>query len=192
MPDKHALAIFALVDWLLTESFGAYMLISWIAGGGTRVPASRPGADPAGAVPRWVIFGHAGLAFTGLLAWISFVVTGEPALAWASLGLLAPAIGLGISTVTLWTPYPSARPADEPQRPQFDGLLGITSDETLARVLDDEALTTKLVDDLVDSLLTKPAPRRPRVEFSPLIPAAHGLFALTTILFAVLAAVSAR
>jgi hypothetical protein len=187
MPDKHALAIFALVDWLLTEAFGAYMLVSWIAKGGIRVPADRPGA-----VPRWVIFGHAGLAFTGLLAWISFVVTGEPALAWISLGLLAPAIGLGISTVTLWTPYPFALPADEPQRPQFDGLLGITSDEMLARVLDDETLTAKLVDELVDSMLTKPAPRRPRVEFSPLIPAAHGLLALTTILFAVLAAVSAR
>lgn len=183
MPDNHALAIFALVDWLLTETFGAYMLISWIAGGGTRVP---------GAVPRWLIFGHAGLAFSGLLAWISFVVTGVPALAWASLGLLAPAIGLGISTVTLWTPYPFALPADEPQRPQFDGLLGITSDDMLARVLDDEALTTRLVDDLVDSLLTKPAPRRPRVAFSPLIPAAHGLLAMSTILFAVLAAVSAR
>ncbi len=140
-----------------------------------------------------MIFGHAGLAFTGLLAWISFVVTGEPALAWASLGLLAPAIGLGISTVTLWgllTPPPGP-PTNRSDR-NSTACWGITSDETLARVLDDEALTTKLVDDLVDSLLTKPAPRRPRVEFSPLIPAAHGLFALTTILFAVLAAVSAR
>jgi len=189
MPDEHALAVFTLVDWLLTEAFGAYMLISWIASGGNRAPSGRPGA-----VPRWVIFGHAGLAFTGLLAWISFLVTGVPALAWTSLGLLAPAIGLGISTVTLWTPYPSAQPADEPRRPQFDGLLGITSDETLARVLEDEALTTNLIDDLVESMLTKPAsaPRRPRVQFSPLIPAAHGLLAMCTILFAVLAAVSAH
>jgi hypothetical protein len=189
MPDHHALAVFALVDWLLTEAFGAYMLISWIRAGGNRRQSNRPGA-----VPRWVIFGHAGLAFTGLLAWISFVVTGVPALAWVSLGLLAPAVGLGISTVTLWTPYPSAQPPDEPQRPQFDGLLGITSDEALARVLEDEALTTKLVDELVETMLTKPDPAvgRPRVQFSPLIPAAHGLLALCTILFAVLAAVSAR
>jgi hypothetical protein len=189
MPAEHALAVFALVDWLLTEVFGACMLISWIAGGGNRARSHRPGA-----VPRWVIFGHAGLAFTGLLAWISFVVTGVPALAWTSLGLLAPAIGLGISTVTLWTPYPSARPPDEPRRPQLDGLLGITSDETLARVLEDEALTTKLIDDLVESMLTTPASarRRRKVQLSPLISTAHGLLALCTILFAVLAAVSAH
>lgn len=191
MPAEHALAVFTLVDWLLTEAFGAFMLVSWIAGGGHRAPPSE--ARP-GAVPRWVIFGHAGLAFTGLLTWISFVVTGVPALAWTSLGLLAPAIGLGISTVTLWTPYPAAQPPDEPRRPQLDGLLGITSDETLARVLEDEALTTKLIDDLVESMLTKPAgsPSSRRAQFRPLIPAAHGLLALCTILFAVLAAVSAR
>ncbi|HET7015258.1 MAG TPA: hypothetical protein VFI65_15170 [Streptosporangiaceae bacterium] len=189
MPDEHALAVFALVDWLLTEAFGAFMLISWIASGGNRARSDRPGT-----VPRWVIFGHAGLAFAGLVAWISFVVTGDPALAWTSFGLLAPAVGLGISTVTLWTPYPSGQPVDEPRRPQFDGLLGITSDEALTRVLEDEALTTKLIDDLVESMLAKPAPalRRPRVQFSPLIPAAHGLLAMTTILFAVLAAVAAR
>ena len=189
MPDEHALAVFTLVDWLLTEAFGAFMLISWITGGGSRAQPDR-----AGAVPRWVIFGHAGLAFTGLLAWISFVVTGVPALAWTSLGLLAPAIGLGISTVTLWTPYPSPQPPDEPRRPQLDGLLGITSDEALARVLEDDALTTRLIDDLVENMLTErvSGPRRPRVQFSPLIPAAHGLLALCTILFAVLAAVSAR
>src|ERR1700752_5173305 len=68
MPDKHALAVITLVSWLLAESLGAYMLTSWISSGGHQAPA-----DLAGAVPRWVIFGHAGLAFTGLLAWISFV-----------------------------------------------------------------------------------------------------------------------
>lgn len=189
MPDAHTLAVTTLVSWLLTEALGAYMLTAWLADGGASVPPDWPGA-----VPRWVIFGHAGLAFTGFLAWITFVATGAPAIAWVSIGFLAPAIGLGISTVTLWTPYPSPRPPDEPRRPQFDGLLGIASDEMLARALEDPALTTRLVDDLVAAMLTKPAPtpRRPRVQFSPVIPAAHGLLALSTILFAVLAAVSAR
>ncbi len=188
MPDKHSLALITLVSWLLTEALGAYMLTSWLAGGGAKVPPDRPGA-----VPRWVIFGHAGLAFTGFLAWISFVATGAPAVAWASIGVLAPAIGLGISTVTLWTPYPSALPPDEPRRPDCDALLGITSDETLARALEDEALTAKLVDELVEGMLAKPTTlRRPRVQFSPLVPVAHGVLAMTTILFAVLAAVSAR
>jgi hypothetical protein len=188
MPDKHSLAVLTLVSWLLTEGLGAFMLAAWLAGGGARMLRDQPGA-----VPRWVIFGHAGLAFTGFLAWVSFVATGAPAIAWLSIGFLAPAIGLGISTVTLWTPYPSPQPPDEPRRPDCDAQLGITSNDMLARALDDEALTTKLVDDLVESMLARPPTlRRPPVRFGPLVPVAHGLLAMSTILFAVLAAVSAR
>jgi hypothetical protein len=186
LPDKHPLAIATLVSWLIAEAFGAYMLTSWIGGGGHK--ASGGGGPDV--VPRPVIFGHAALAFTGLVLWICFVVTGVVALAWVSVAVLAPAIGLGISTVTLWTPYPARRPAAEPNQ-VLTGTLGITSDEMLARALEDEALTAKLVDDLVASVLAKPPPalRRPRLEFAPLIPAVHGLLALSTVALAVLCAV---
>jgi hypothetical protein len=185
LPDKHPLAIATLVSWLIAESLGAYMLTSWIGSGGHKAASGGPDV-----VPRPVIFGHATLAFTGLVLWICFVVTGAVALAWVSVAVLAPAIGLGISTVTLWTPYPARRPAAEPSQ-AVSGTLGITSDEMLARALEDEALTTKLVDDLLASVLASPqsALRRPRLEFSPLIPAIHGLLAVSTVALAVLCAV---
>lgn len=190
LPSAHLFALGALVSWLATEAFGAYMLTAWIGSGGNRVRRDTPGA-----VPRVVIFGHAGLAFTGLVWWISFVMTTDVVLAWLSIGFLAPAIGLGISTVTLWTPYPGRRPDAEPDvDPRtYDGLLGITTDEMLVAALEDEALTTKLVDELVASVLDRPRslPRRPTLQLATLIPAAHGLLALSTVLFAVLAAVVA-
>lgn len=187
LPGNHSLALAALVSWLAGEVLGAYMLSSWIAGGGNRVRS---------AVSRSVIFGHAGLAFAGLIWWVSFVMTGRAALAWMSIGFLAPAIGLGISTAALWAPYPARRP--DPRRPRrprprFDAILGITNDEMLVAALEDETVTTKLVDDLVASVLDRPEPpsHQRRWQLTPLIPAAHGVLATSTVLFAVLAAVSA-
>src|SRR5258708_26572855 len=169
LPQGHSLAVATLVSWLATEVFGGYMLSVWIGSGGNRVKRDVPGA-----VPRSVIFGHAGLAFTGLVWWISFVVTGDVPLAWLSIAFLAPAIGLGISTLTLWTPYPARRPGAEAAWQQYDCMLGLTSDELLAASLEDDALTTKLVDELVASVLDRPEPtqRRPKWQLSPVLPAA--------------------
>jgi hypothetical protein len=188
LPGEHGLAAATLVSWLIAEVLGAYMLTAWIGSGGASIAKDAPGA-----VPRPLIFGHAGLAFTGLACWIAFVATGQVILAWLAIAFLAPAIGLGISTVTLWTPYPVRRPVTEPDLLRFDGMLGITTDEMLARALEDEALTTRLVDDLVASVLASPRPalRRPKLRFSPLIPAIHGLLAMSTVALAVLSAVSA-
>jgi hypothetical protein len=188
LPDRHSLAVATLVSWLITEAFGAYMLSSWIKSGGSKIAKDQPDA-----VPRSVIFGHAALAFTGLVFWIVFVLTRQVALGWLSVAFLAPAIGLGISTVTLWTPYPARRPDAESDQRFFDGTLGITNDAMLARALEDEALTTQLVDELVASVLANPHPvlRRPKMRFSPLIPAIHGLLAMSTVALAVLSAVSA-
>ena len=57
-----------------------------------------------------LVLGHAGLAFAGFTCWVSFLISAVDPLAWLSVGFLAPAIGLGISTVTVWTPYPARRP----------------------------------------------------------------------------------
>jgi hypothetical protein len=183
--SAHSLALAALVSWLITEAFGAYMLSAWIASGGIRRRES-------GEVPRSVIFGHAGLAFTGLVLWIGYLAAGTVVLAWMSIGLLTVAVGLGISTVTLWTPYPSRERGDEPT-PRGSLPPGVTTNENLAAALDDEELATALVDDLVASMLDQPdpPPRRLSWRIGPIVPATHGLLAIATILLAMLAAVTA-
>jgi hypothetical protein len=172
------LAVATLVSWLLTEILGAYMLSSWIASG-------------ARGMSRLVMAGHAGLAFSGLICWIVFLVTAAGPLAWVATGLLAPAIGLGISTVTLWTPYPARRPPAERATGPASGTV-LVSDEMLEQVLADDTLASKLVDDLLASMLTPPRPAvRRRWNYAPLIPAVHGLLAIATFSLAMLAAIAA-
>jgi len=188
---SRRIAFAALISWLIAEGLGAYMLTRWIAGGGAR----RARAEPGG-VPRWVIFGHAGLAFTGFVGWISFLAAGSAALAWLAICFLTPAIGLGISIVAVWTPYPARRAgagAGPPAAAQNDGPGGRGPSEMLAQALSDEALTSRLVDDMLASMLAaRPASaRRPTVRLATLIPAAHGVAAVATFLFAILAAVAA-
>src|SRR6266700_348747 len=98
LADGRVLALVTLAGWLIAEGLGAYMLSRWISRGGLR--KRRGGPD---GVPVPVVFGHAGLAVTGLAGWASFLVTGSAALAWVAIGFLAAAIVLGISTVTVWT-----------------------------------------------------------------------------------------
>jgi hypothetical protein len=190
----------ALVSWLLAESLGAYMLRSWLSSGGRR---KAGGAEAAG--PRQetmslaLILGHAGLALAGLVSWVSFLISGLPALAWLAVGLLAPAIGLGISTVTIWTPYPARQPVpgksslhgDPSTRAGPPAIL--VTNEMLDRVLANEALTSDLVDDLVERMLAEPPPAKPASRgwrLAPVIPALHGVLAFATFLLAMLAAIA--
>ncbi len=190
VPDSRSLAFATLICWLIAEALGAYMLSRCIASHGARRPRAQPGG-----VPRSVIFGHAGIAFTGFAAWVGFLATGWPAVAWLAICLLVPAIGLGISIVTVWTPYPARRAAagvQPPAAPHGDVPAGIGTAETLARALSDEALTSRLVDDLLaDLLAVPPAAQRPKWHLAPIIPAVHGVAALVTFLLAILAAIAA-
>lgn len=182
MPGGHALGVAALVSWLVAEGLGAWMLRRWIVTGGTRRPRSRDAASPP------VLFCHAGLALAGLTSWVIFVVTRSDAAAWLSIGFLAPAIGLGVSTVTTWTPYP-VRPPPMAEQPARRTPVP-PEDPALHRALANEALTGQLIDDLLDRMLAEPRPAaRPRWRLAPLIPAVHGLAAIATILLTVLAAV---
>src|ERR1039457_4248848 len=102
---SRALGIITLITWLLTASIGAYMFGKLAASGGLRQQrAVRDGLPPA------VLFGHFSLALTALVVWVSYLATRWVALAWTAVGLLMPTIGLGICTVTLWTPYPRFPP----------------------------------------------------------------------------------
>jgi len=181
--DARALALAALLSWLAAEALGAYMLGNWLAAGGLRGRASTSLSVP-------VLAGHVALALTGLACWVTFLATGSPVPAWLAVALLAPAIGLGISTVTVWTPYPLHRPDETPAGP---ALPAARSDHGLARALDDETLAGQVIDDLLASMLAsaeRPR-RRPLRRFEPLVPAAHGILAIATFLLAMLAAISA-
>jgi hypothetical protein len=64
----------------------------------------------------------------------------------------------------------------------------------LDRVLANEALTSELVDDLVERMLAEPPPAKPASRgwrLAPVIPVLHGVLALATFLIAVLAAIAA-
>ena len=109
-----ALGLATLLSWLFTASLGAYMLRSLLIHGALRRQRSvRDGLSPR------VLYGHFGLALTGLVMWAAFVATGWGPLTWVAVALLTPAIGLGICTVTLWTPYP--RPAGDAGAPGQPG-----------------------------------------------------------------------
>jgi hypothetical protein len=203
--QNRGLAIATLITWLLTASIGGYMLHTWIVRGGlNRQRASGDG------FPRVVIFGHVTLASTGLAVWACYLLTNWAALAWTAVGLLTLVAGLGISTVTLFTPYPAraalagAGPAAGPADPAQ--AAGVTedvpvqvaaekiSDEVLARALTDDVLASKLVDDMLATLLDEPpgSARKPQWHVTALIPAFHGALAITTILLAVVTAASTR
>src|SRR4029077_1108141 len=100
-PGRGTMGIATLASWLLTAAIGAYMLRTWIVRGGPRM--RRAAGDR---LPPIVVYGHAGLALTGLAVWISYVVSGLAALAWCGACMLMPVIGLGAAMVTVWTPYP--------------------------------------------------------------------------------------
>jgi hypothetical protein len=212
MPSGHALPLYALASWLLTEFLGALMVRSWIAGGGMRAARQRPARPDAMSLP--VLAGHAGLNLAGLVCWICFVLSGAGALAWLALAFMAPAIGLGISTVTIWTPYPgnrrepggsaesissesrSAEPgaaessaagspsASLPVRPRV-----MPEDELRRRLADDE-LAAQLVDELLSRNFAQPSAKTLKLSLRPLIPLGHGVLAIATFLLAVLAAIA--
>jgi hypothetical protein len=193
MPAR-GLAVAALSTWVVDAVSGAYMLATWISRGGLRRQRASDRLAP------WVVFTHFGLASTGLLVWISFLVTRWIVLAWLAVAVLMLVIGLGISTVTLWTPFPARRagdaPADADPAPQAtaaeSGLTGRLTDEMLARALTDDALLAHLVENVVASVPADPSrpERKPRPHLATIVPAGHGLAAIATFLLALLTAAS--
>ncbi len=170
-----------LVSWLVTASLGAFMLRTWLARGGLRSERAK-----AGGLPPQLIFGHAVAALTGLLVWVAFVASGARPLAWAAVVMLMVAVGLGLCTVTLWTPYPARKPGErrepaarEAPPPADDRAAGLqeseVTDEMIARLLADPA----------------PVPRHRPIRPNPavLVPILHGFAAIATFTLAVLSAI---
>jgi hypothetical protein len=91
------MAVAALVSWVLTAGGGLYMLATWIAKGGVR----NRGASH---FPPAVIFGHFALAAVGLLVWIGYLIFGGAGLAWTGFVLLLPVAALGFVMLARWVP----------------------------------------------------------------------------------------
>jgi hypothetical protein len=194
----RTLALATLTTWLLDAGSGGYMLRTWIVRGGLRRQRSSDRLAPR------VVFTHFGMASTGLLIWLCYVATRWIVLAWLAVGMLTLVIGLGVSTVTVWTPFPAHRapagsgdPEDPrvspPGSPGEDAVTGRLTDEMLTRALTDDVLLGHLVEDVVTQSRTHPRkpPGRTRAHAATLIPAGHGLAAIATMILAVLTAATA-
>ena len=95
-----ALRLAALGAWLITAGSGAYLLGSWIIGSGIR---RRRWPLAAGAPPA-VLLGHFGLAATGLVVWVIYLLADWTPLAWTAVALLLLVAGLGLALATLGLP----------------------------------------------------------------------------------------
>ncbi len=205
---SRTLAFVTLITWLFDAASGGYMLRTWIVRGGLRRQRASDRLAPR------VVFGHFGMASTGLLVWVAYLATRWIVLAWLAVGLLMLVIGLGISTVTVWTPFPAHRAdaagaadsatgfgpgtgdpgAGASGDPTEDTLTGALTDEMLNRALTDDVLLSQLVEDVVSRVRAEPPwnARKHRAHLATLIPAGHGIAAITTMILAVLTAAGSR
>jgi hypothetical protein len=176
-----------LISWLVTASLGGYMLHTWLARGGLRRERAR-----AGGLPPPLIFGHAGLAISGLLIWAAFVASGARPLAWTAVAVLMLTVGLGLSTVTLWTPYPARRPGERRDATPWDEAAVVLSDTAKAAAGEPGPQSYQVTDEMIARLLEDPSPgprHRPiRPNPAVLVPIAHGFAAIATFVLAVTAA----
>jgi hypothetical protein len=178
------------VSWLVTVSLGAFMLRTWLARGGL----SRE-RDRAGGLPPQLIFSHAGLAITGLLLWVAYLATGTRALAWSAVGVLMVTVGLGLCTVTLWTPYPARRPGERRTPTPSDEPAVVVPDTPESAGEGRDPPGYEVTDEMIARFLEAPfqaarhGPIRPiRPNPAVLVPIAHGFAAIGTFVLAVMAA----
>ena len=173
-----SLGLAALISWLITVGLGSWMMARWITRGGfRRARLSKAGLPPS------LIFTHFGLAVAGLLVWGAYLATGLAAAAWAGCVLLLPVAGLGMALVSLWLPERSLAATTVPAAtvPASSGRSRGRGQRERGRVPGANAAAGAASPD-------PPPARHPPA----LIVAAHGVFAVATILFALLAAVGSR
>jgi hypothetical protein len=91
------MALAALVTWVITAAFGFFMLGTWISRGGARTTeGSASNFRPP------VVFGHFVLAAGGLVLWIVYLFADTRALAWVAFIDLVLVAGIGDVLVLRW------------------------------------------------------------------------------------------
>lgn len=180
--------IATLISWLLTASLGAFMLRAWLVLGGLRRERAR-----ADGLPPQLIAGHAGLALLGLVVWVAYLASGARALAWTAVGVLMVTVGLGLCTVTLWTPYPARKPGERRASPGGEPAMVVP--ETGAGAAEGgDSLEYQITDEMIARLIDESRrdyakwhrPIRPNL--AVLVPIAHGFAAIGTFVLAVMTA----
>jgi hypothetical protein len=167
----------ALISWLITVGLGSWMMARWITRGGfRRARLSKAGRPPS------LIFTHFGLAVAGLLVWGAYLATGLAAAAWAGCLLLLPVAGLGMALLILWLPERSLVATTVP-----------AATVPAAQAVPAGATAGTGAVPGANAAAGAAGPRPPAARHPPvLIVAAHGVFAVATILLALLAAVGSR
>lgn len=184
----------ALIAWVVAAGSGAYVLGTWLAHGGTL--RRRAGSISTGTPPT-VLFGHFGLALTGLVIWLAYLVTGWAALAWVAVAVLLPVAGLGMATLAIGLPgrrdVAAERHVGDPgsaadvgvARPGSGGSdkAGIGTPGTIrTATATGRGVRTGPAD------LDTAGAVSVRARLSPLVIAIHGVLAVTTMILVVLAA----
>lgn len=156
------MAVAALVTWIITAGFGFFMLGTWLSNGG-----ARSGGATASHFRPPVVFGHFLLAAAGLVVWIVYVFTDSTTLAWvAFVDLLVVAV-IGDTLVLRWfkdrggAAGTAGRPAGR-RRTGAGGTASMTENPTAAQLAEQRIPPAAVV--------------------------VHGLFAVTTIVLVLLAA----
>jgi hypothetical protein len=169
------MTVAALVAWLLTAGLGLYMFAIWLIedDGSVDGKSYRRLRAP-------VVFGHAGLAVTGLGVWFIYIYVDLSRLAWITLLILVLTAALGVFMFTRWIPVhrmASAKPG-LPARHEA-GLAQGRAGPGSARGLGDSPGR------LVPGTERLPAERN----FPLPVVLLHGVFAVTTITLVVIATI---
>jgi hypothetical protein len=103
----------ALLVWFITALGGLYMLAVWLI----ENDATRQDSATS-RLPLPVIVSHVFLAVSGLVVWVVYLLLDRPALAWASVGILAAIATIGLAMFARWIPvYRTPVAVGGPQEP---------------------------------------------------------------------------
>ncbi len=152
------MAVAALVTWIITAGFGFFMLGTWISNGGIRGQAGT-----ASHFQPPVVFTHFLLAAAGLVVWIIYVFNDSTTLAWIAFVDLVVVAVIGDLLVYRW----------------FKDRRGTTSGAGAASTPPAPGVTTT-------EATTRPALAEQKIP--TLAVAIHGVFAVTTVVLVLLAA----
>jgi len=179
--SEFAVALAALLAWLVTAASGSWLLLRWLRAGGSLRTRGGTAAPPA------AMAGHAVCGAAGFVVWTLFTITGWAGLAWACTVLLLPVAGLGMGVLILGLP--------SPQRGKGNGL-GVSGERSGERGVGDgdRARARAAAVTAGATLIAAPAGTasggRPRVP--ALVIASHGLFAAASLLLVIMATIGAR